>query len=96
VTAPAALGRLASQVREEAGTLTFEMTDDGAGFDATGRRLGARLLNMADRLGAFGGRLRVDSAPRQGTHVTGMVPLPASLDAIADDYLRPNASCLPC
>ena len=49
------------RVREEAETLTFEVTDDGAGFDAT-----------------------------------GTVPLPASLDAIADDYLRPSASCLPC
>jgi signal transduction histidine kinase len=45
---------------------------------------------MADRLGAFGGRLRVDSAPGQGTRVTGTVPLPVSLDAIADDRLRPT------
>jgi signal transduction histidine kinase len=78
------------RVREEAGTLTFEVTDDGTGFDAAGRGLGAGLLNMADRLGAFGGRLRVDSVPGQGTRVTGTVPLPVSLDAIADDRLRPT------
>ena len=65
------------RLREEAGTLTFEVTDDGAGFDASRRGLGAGLLNMADRIGAFGGHLRVDSAPGQGTRVTGTVPLPA-------------------
>jgi signal transduction histidine kinase len=82
------------RVREEAGTLTFEVTDDGTGFDAAGRRLGAGLLNMADRLGAFGGRLQVDSVPGQGTRVTGTVPLPVSLGAIAGDHLRASASCL--
>ena len=82
------------RVREEAGTLTFEVTDDGAGFDATDRNPGAGLLNMADRLGALGGRLRVDSAPGQGTRVTGTVPLPASPGAAADE--RRRASCLSC
>jgi signal transduction histidine kinase len=89
------------RVREEAGTLTFEVTDDGAGFDAAGfdaagfdaagRGLGAGLLNMADRLGAFGGRLRVDSAPGRGTRVTGTVAVPASPDATAGDRLRAPA-----
>lgn len=65
-------------VREGPGTLTFEVTDDGAGFDTAGRGLGAGLLNMADRLAAFGGRLRVDSAPGQGTRVTGTVPAAAA------------------
>ena len=68
-------------VREEAGTLTFEATDDGAGFDPARRDLGAGLLNMADRLGAFGGCLRIDSAPGQGARVIGTVPLPASVPA---------------
>jgi signal transduction histidine kinase len=30
---------------------------------------------MLDRLGALGGTLRVDSAPGQGTRVTGTVPV---------------------
>jgi signal transduction histidine kinase len=72
------------RLREEPGTLAFEVTDDGSGFDAATRGLGAGLLNMADRLAAFGGRLRIDSAPRQGTRVTGTVPLPASAEASRD------------
>jgi signal transduction histidine kinase len=64
------------RIREEAGTLTFEVTDDGSGFDPVRRSLGAGLLNMADRIAAFGGYLRVDSAPGQGTHVTGALPVP--------------------
>lgn len=81
------------RVREEAGTLTFEVTDDGAGFDAAGRRLGAGLLNMADRLGAFGGRLRVDSAPGRGTRVTGMVCVAAGARVVgAADQHIPDAA----
>jgi signal transduction histidine kinase len=72
------------RLREEAGTLAFEVTDDGSGFDAATRGLGAGLLNMADRLAAFGGRLRIDSAPGQGTRVAGTVPLPASAEASRD------------
>jgi signal transduction histidine kinase len=63
------------RVREEPGTLSFEVIDDGAGFDARGRGLGAGFCNMADRVGAFGGWLRVHSAPGQGTWVTGAVPV---------------------
>jgi signal transduction histidine kinase len=68
---------------EEPGTLTFEVTDDGAGFDAARRGLGAGFLNMADRLAAFGGSLRVDSAPGRGTRVTGTVPVPVPASARA-------------
>jgi signal transduction histidine kinase len=66
------------RVREEAGTLAFLVADDGTGFDAESRGLGAGFLNMADRLGALGGSLRVESAPRQGTTVSGTVPVSAA------------------
>jgi len=65
------------RVRADAGTLAFRVTDDGAGFDAKTRGLGAGFLNMADRLGALGGSLLVESAPRQGTTVSGTVPVSA-------------------
>jgi signal transduction histidine kinase len=65
------------RVREEPGTLTFEVIDDGVGFEATGHGPGAGLRNMTDRVGAFGGCLLVESAPGEGTRVTGAVPVPA-------------------
>jgi signal transduction histidine kinase len=67
-----------AQVRvwEEARTLRFEVRDDGTGFDLNGARLGAGLTNMADRLGAVGGFLDLDSAPGRGTVVGGRIPLP--------------------
>ena len=65
------------RVREERGTLRFEVIDDGAGFDTSGRGVGAGLGNMADRMGAFGGRLLVETAPGEGTRVAGAVPVPA-------------------
>jgi len=38
------------------------------------RGLGAGFRNMADRLGALGGSLQVESAPRRGTTVSGAIP----------------------
>jgi signal transduction histidine kinase len=66
------------RVREDPGTLAFEVIDDGAGFDTRDHGIGAGLRNMADRMGAFGGRLLVESAPGEGTRVTGAVPVPVA------------------
>jgi signal transduction histidine kinase len=63
------------RVWEEQGGLLFEVADDGAGFDPKGRPGGAGFVNMADRLGAVGGRLRVTSAPGEGTMISGTIPL---------------------
>ena len=61
-------------VREEAGSLVFGVSDDGAGFDVHGREPGAGFTNMLDRLGALGGTLRIESAPGKGTRVSGALP----------------------
>ncbi len=62
------------EVRHDAGTLTFVVSDDGAGFETRGvTASGAGFTNMLDRLGALGGSLRVESAPGRGTRVTGTV-----------------------
>ena len=66
---------VALRMREDAGTLTFQVADTGKGFDAQGRGLGAGFLNMADRLGALGGSLHVESDPWQGTTVSGTIPV---------------------
>ena len=65
------------KVWQEEGSLRFEVSDDGAGFDVAVKGTGAGFVNIADRLGAIGGTMRVDSALGQGTHVSGVVPLPA-------------------
>jgi signal transduction histidine kinase len=59
------------------GTLLFEVSDDGPGFDPATAASGHGHVNMADRLGAFGGTVRWDSAPGQGTRISGAVPLDA-------------------
>jgi signal transduction histidine kinase len=60
----------------EAEQLRFEVVDDGVGFDAAGGgQAGHGFVNMADRLGAFGGTLEVTSVPGAGTTIKGTVPL---------------------
>ena len=60
---------------EDGGDLTFEVTDDGAGFDPDRTGYGTGLQGMADRLSALGGALTVRSAPGAGTTVTGRLPV---------------------
>jgi signal transduction histidine kinase len=55
------------------GLLTFEVTDDGNGFDPAATGYGTGLQGMADRLDALGGTLTVQSARGSGTTVTGRV-----------------------
>jgi signal transduction histidine kinase len=62
-------------IRQEDGTLTFEIRDDGVGFDPALAPRGTGLQGMADRVEALGGNLQVRSAPGDGTTVTGTVPL---------------------
>jgi signal transduction histidine kinase len=67
------------RVWEEGGALRFSVSDDGAGFDAGAAATGTGFVNMADRLGAIGGSLRVESAPGGGTSVVGFLPLAGSV-----------------
>ena len=57
------------------GHLTFQIADDGRGFDTGAAAYGTGLQGMADRLDAIGGTLEVTSAPGQGTSVTGRLPV---------------------
>ena len=80
--------RITITVEECAGELCFEVVDNGAGFDRTSNAVrGHGFVNMADRVGAIGGLLTVDSAPGSGTQVRGRLPLEpvaATADAEAD------------
>ena len=55
--------------------LVFTVADDGRGFDPASAARGSGLQGMADRIEAIGGTLEVDSAPGQGTTVTGRAPV---------------------
>jgi signal transduction histidine kinase len=54
--------------------LRFSIADQGPGFDSEAVE-GGGLQNMADRIGAVGGEVRVSSAAGTGTQVTGWVPV---------------------
>jgi signal transduction histidine kinase len=56
------------------GSLTFEVADDGPGFDAARASDAHGLNGMRDRMAAIDGELAIRSSPRAGTTVTGRVP----------------------
>jgi signal transduction histidine kinase len=60
------------------GGLTFEVTDDGVGFDPGSTAFGTGLLGVADRLAAIDGTLEVRSRPGSGTTIVGIVPTQGS------------------
>ena len=55
------------------GHLTFEVSDDGVGFDSGRTSYGTGLRGMADRVEAIGGVLENRSAPGEGTSVRGWI-----------------------
>jgi signal transduction histidine kinase len=55
--------------------LTFEVRDDGRGFDVSAASLGSGLQGIVDRVAAIGGTVAVRSAPGEGTMVAGHVPV---------------------
>ncbi len=55
--------------------VSFEVSDDGAGFDPAAKVTGTGLQGIGDRLAALGGALEVRSAPGAGTALTGTIPL---------------------
>jgi signal transduction histidine kinase len=70
--------RTVIRLAQSNGNLSFEVVDDGRGFDAGAVASGSGLQGMADRLAAVGGSLEVRSAPGRGTTVAGRVPVTAA------------------
>jgi signal transduction histidine kinase len=62
------LGRSDDRVR-------FSIEDDGAGFDPAAVDGGSGLENLAGRLAALGGQLRIEAREGRGTRVSGDVPV---------------------
>jgi signal transduction histidine kinase len=62
------------RLTEDEAWVSFTVEDDGIGFDPQSVARGAGLDNIADRVSAAGGTLRIDSARHRGTRVTGRLP----------------------
>jgi len=77
--------RVTVTLRSTDGVLTFEIRDDGVGFDPERTGTGSGLQNMADRLSAIGGELDVRSIPGEGTMVLGRVPTEPAVPPVPPD-----------
>lgn len=65
------------RLRQMDGRVQFEVVDDGQGYDVGSIGPSPGLQNMADRIGALGGELHIESASGAGTAVRGSVPVRA-------------------
>ncbi len=73
--------RVAVRLGEEDGRLTFEVEDDGRGFEPDRTHHGSGLQGIADRLHALDGSVEVRSRPGEGTLVAGRIPVRRADDA---------------
>jgi signal transduction histidine kinase len=55
--------------------LTFDVNDNGTGFDPTTTQHGTGLTNITDRINALGGSLELNSTPGAGTQLRGFIPI---------------------
>ena len=60
-------------VRDDAGSLSLSITDDGRGFDPE-RTRGLGMLGMEERVRQLGGRFEIKSAPGKGTTLRVSLP----------------------
>ena len=61
---------------ERDGRLSFEIVDDGVGYEVeSAPHAGQGLANMTDRIAALGGTLVVESTPGRGTTVRANIPV---------------------
>lgn len=78
-------------LRADADCVLLEVTDDGGGFSGDTR--GSGLANMADRMGAVGGKLDIESFVGVGTRITASVPKPRAVPGPRSDH-QPEADSL--
>jgi signal transduction histidine kinase len=77
--------RVDVRLRTDNGSLVFEVTDDGKGFDPQRTPPGSGLTNMRDRLEALGGSVEISSRPGEGTTVSGRIPVQAVAESQASE-----------
>jgi signal transduction histidine kinase len=78
VTKYAEASKATVRLAQSNGTLSFEVSDDGRGFDPSVVGHGTGLQGISDRLASLGGKLDVRSAPGEGTAVSGSLPVTES------------------
>jgi signal transduction histidine kinase len=78
-------GRGEVRVWKTGGRVSFEVRDDGCGFDVAEAAAGTGLQNIRDRLESLSGSLEVTSRPREGTRLGGWVPLTSRVAARPSD-----------
>ena len=71
--------RIDVSLAQHANVVTFEVRDDGDGFDIATDGNGTGLQGMHDRLAVFGGDATIESSPGTGTIVRGRVPVSAAV-----------------
>jgi signal transduction histidine kinase len=81
-TKHARAARIQVMVTQADGSVIFEVSDDGGGFDPSLARRGSGLGNLVRRASVVGGDIRVESAPGAGTTVRGWLPLVQQLDPV--------------
>jgi signal transduction histidine kinase len=64
-------------IAQSNGDLTFEIRDDGRGFDTASTGFGTGLQGIADRLSALHGELAIASEPGTGTRLRGRIEVDA-------------------
>jgi signal transduction histidine kinase len=75
VTKYAGASQVTIRLTQAKGSLRFEVSDDGRGFDPVVIGHGSGLQGIADRLAALGGEVMIRSAPGDGTTLAGRVPV---------------------
>ena len=73
--------RVMVTLTERGGHLTFEVADDGRGFEPAAAGYGTGLQGIADRLVAIDGTMTIRSEPGAGTTVVGTVPVSSMVGA---------------
>jgi signal transduction histidine kinase len=67
--------RATIRLSEADGRLTFEVEDNGKGFDPATQKKGSGTQNMEDRLDALGGAMELLTSPGLGTRLVARLPL---------------------
>jgi signal transduction histidine kinase len=76
----------------DAHRLTFEIGDDGIGFDPRTVTRGTGLHGMADRIDAIGGTLVIESGAGRGTRIAGSIPLGTDQPVAAEPVAAAQAA----